>query len=145
MAQQTQTYKTHRQYVPAVHFFVVPILLLNVIVEGLRLYKYQTPYHAWVVLVAIALAVFAFAARRMSLRAQDRVIRLEERLRLMALMPADQHARISELTPDQIVALRFASDEEAPDLARRTLNGELRTQGEIKKAIKNWRGDYHRV
>jgi len=140
-----QTYKTHRRYVPLYHFFVEPVLLLNVVVEVARLMKYHTIYKVWGVLVAIALAVFVFSARRMSLRAQDRGIRIEERARLVALLPADLHGRVNDLTMSQLVGLRFASNEELPDLARRCLDGELTKADQIKKEIKSWRPDPHRV
>jgi len=145
MAEKTQDYKSHRKYVPSFHFFVLPVLLLNIGVEAARLYRYQTVYHVWLVVVAISLFIFAFAARGMAARAQDRVIRLEERQRLTSLMPPESHEKIKNLTPAQLVALRFASDEEAPDLAQRTLTGEFKSPEDIKKAVKNWRADVHRV
>jgi Family of unknown function (DUF6526) len=140
-----QTYKTHRRYVPLYHFFVEPVLLVNVVVELIRLNKYHTIYKVWQVLVAIALAVFVFLSRRMALRAQDRGIRIEERARLTALLPPDLRGRANDLTISQLVGLRFASDEELPDLARRCLNGELTKADQIKKEIKSWRPDPHRV
>ena len=140
-----QDYKSHRRYVPAFHFFVLPVLLINLGVEADRLYRYQTIYHVWLVILALALLLFAFVARGMAVKAQDRIIRLEERLRLGALMPAEHRDKINDLTPAQLVALRFASDEEAPDLAHRTMTGEFKTQNDIKKAVKNWRADTHRV
>lgn len=145
MAASDQTYKTHRRYVPLYHFFVEPVLLLNVVVELIRLNKYHTIYKVWQVLVAIALAVFVFLSRRMALRAQDRGIRIEERARLTALLPPDLRGRANDLTISQLVGLRFASDEELPDLARRCLNGELTKADQIKKEIKSWRPDPHRV
>ncbi|MEO5902471.1 MAG: DUF6526 family protein [Gemmatimonadaceae bacterium] len=140
-----QDFKSHRQFVPAFHFFTIPILLINIGVEAARLYRYQTMYHVWVVVVAFTLLLFALVARIMALKAQDRVIRLEERLRLASLLPAEHRDKVGELTPGQLVALRFASDEEAPDLAHRTMTGEFKTQNDIKKAVKNWRADTHRV
>ena len=145
MADNTQDYKSHRRYVPSFHFFVLPVLLANVIIEASRLYKYQTVYHVWLIVLAIALFLFAFAARGMASKAQDRVIRLEERLRLASLMAPEHYEKIQQLTPGQLVALRFASDEEVPDLAQRTLTGEFKSPEEIKKAVKNWRADVHRV
>ncbi len=145
MAEKTQDYGSHRRYVPSFHFFVLPVLLINIGIEGARLYRYQTIYHVWIVVVAIALFIFAFAARGMAARAQDRVIRLEERQRLTTLMPPESRDKIKDLTPAQLVALRFASDEEAPDLAERTLTGEFKSPEDIKKAVKNWRADVHRV
>ncbi|MEP6549769.1 MAG: DUF6526 family protein, partial [Gemmatimonadales bacterium] len=96
-------------------------------------------------LVAIALFLGLWVSRAMPLRAQDRIIRLEERSRLERLLPADLRDRIGELTPGQLVAIRFGSDEEIPDLTRRTLNGELKSQAEIKRAIRDWRADHLRV
>jgi hypothetical protein len=145
MPEKTQDYKSHRRYVPSFHFFVLPVLVANVIIEGKRLFQNQDLRNAWAVVLAIALFVFAFAARGMAARAQDRVIRLEERLRLASLMSPDNVSKIGELTPAQLVALRFASDEEAPGLAERAMTGEFKSPEDIKKAVKNWRADLHRV
>ncbi len=142
---QSQDFKSHRQFVPAFHFFTIPVLLINVGVEAVRFYRNQTSYQGWVMLVAFTLLLFAFVARGMAVKAQDRIIRLEERLRLGALLPAEHRDKVNDLTPAQLVALRFASDEEVPDLAHRTMTGEFRSQTDIKKAVKNWRADTHRV
>lgn len=96
-------------------------------------------------MVALALGIGIVYARFMPLRAQDRVIRLEERTRLGRLLAADLRDRIDELTTSQLIALRFAPDDELPDLVRRSLSGELKGSGDIKRAIRNWRGDYLRV
>jgi hypothetical protein len=95
--------------------------------------------------VAFALAGGALAARVMVLAVQDRVIRLEMRLRLREVLPADLHARIAELTREQLVGLRFAGDGELPDLVRQVLAGSLKNTTEIKKAVKQWQGDYLRA
>ena len=93
----------------------------------------------------MALILLFFLARVMALTVQDRVIRLEETLRMRALLPADLHARIGELTVKQIVALRFASDAELPDLARQVLDGKLQDQKAIKKMVRQWRADHQRA
>ncbi|MEP6507700.1 MAG: DUF6526 family protein [Gemmatimonadales bacterium] len=142
---KSQDFKTHRQFVPAFHYFTVPVLLINVGVEAVRWYRNQTSYQGWVLLVAFTLLLFAFVARGMAVKAQDRIIRLEERLRLGALLPAEHRDKVNDLTAGQLVALRFASDEEVPDLAHRTMTGEFKTQTDIKKAVKSWRADTHRV
>jgi hypothetical protein len=145
MADGTQTYATHRRFIPAFHFFVLPVLLVNIVVTAVRLIRYPSISAAWVLVVALALGIGFAYARFMPLRAQDRLIRLEERMRLERLLPNDLRGRINELTPEQLIALRFASDDEIPELTLRALNGELKKPGEIKRAISNWRGDYLRV
>jgi hypothetical protein len=138
-----QSYKSHRRYYPWHHYVVQPILIINLGIEIARALK-DPAVHGWPVMLAFGLVVFSFTSRSMALRAQDRVIRLEERLRLTQLMPGE-HALINSLKPGQLVALRFASDDEAPALARRAASGELVKSGDIKKAITNWRPDYLRV
>jgi Family of unknown function (DUF6526) len=142
---EAQTYATHRRFVPAYHFFAVPVLGINVIVTIVRVIRYPELATAWAVVVALALFLGILFLRFMPLRAQDRVIRLEERTRLERLLPSDLRGRAAELTPSQLVALRFAPDDEVPDLTRRTLNGELKSQNDIKRAIRNWRADHLRA
>jgi Family of unknown function (DUF6526) len=145
MADRTQTFSTHRRFIPAFHFFALPVLLINMFVVAIQFWKDPRPINAWAVLVAIALAIGISWSRFMPLRAQDRIIRLEERTRLERLLPADLRGRIGDLTERQLIAIRFAPDNEVPDITRRALSGELKSPGDIKRAIKDWRGDYFRV
>ncbi|HEX2671439.1 MAG TPA: DUF6526 family protein [Polyangiaceae bacterium] len=145
MTSPTQTRASHRRFIPAWHFFVLPVLIANVVVTAIRLARAPTLTNTWVLIVAIALLLGIFFSRAMPLRAQDRLIRLEERLRLERILPTDLRARIDELTPDQFIGLRFAPDQEVTDLARRSLSGELKTRTDIKRAIQNWRADHFRV
>lgn len=138
-----QSYSNHRRYHPWHAFVVQPILAVNVAREIERLVQHPGSSQLWSVVFAIGLLVFSFTARGMALTAQDRVIRLEERLRLSRL-PVDQ-AAVEALRPGQIVALRFAPDDEVPDLVRRIAGGELKSGNEIKKAIRMWKPDYLRV
>ena len=96
-------------------------------------------------MMAIVFFMLSLAARLQALKAQDRVIRLEEKLRYQQILPQDLIEKASGLRVGQILALRFASDVELPELLQRTLNGEFKDNKEIKSAIKNWRGDYLRV
>jgi hypothetical protein len=145
MADQAQELGTHRRWVPAWHFFTVPVLVGNVVVVVVKFVRDPTINNGWLFLVALALLIGIVLSRNMPLRAQDRIIRLEERIRLQRVLPADLRGRIDDLTADQLIGLRFAPDDEIPELARRTLSGDLKTRDDIKGAIKNWRADHMRM
>lgn len=144
-----QSFRSHSRLVPLFHFVIGPILLVNFLWACYRLFRglpYQPVFDRLLdMLVALALIGVFFFARTFALTAQDRVIRLEERLRLERLLPDDLRPRIPELTWRQLVALRFASDEELPALTRQVLEGRLRSQREIKQQIRHWRADHLRV
>lgn len=145
MADKTQTFASHRRFIPVFHFFALPVLLINVVVVAYRFVLDPRFINGWALLVAIALAIGISWSRFMPLRAQDRIIRLEERSRLQRLLPGDLRGRVDELSTRQLIAIRFAPDDEVPDLTRRALNGELKTPADIKRAIRNWRADHLRV
>lgn len=145
MADSGQTYKNHARFFPLFHFFVVPILLLNVIARAYEVYRVPSALDVWELVIAITLVGLALAARVMALAVQDRVIRLEMRLRMRELLPPDLQARINEITREQCVGLRFASDAELPGLVRKVLAGELRSTSDIKKSVTQWQGDYLRA
>ncbi len=139
-----QTYANHTRFDPVFHYFLAPVLLITVILSFIHLVKHPGIASFWHVVLAIALLLIAGKARAYALKAQDRVIRLEERMRLATLLPEPLRARIGELTERQLIALRFASDAEIPALVERTLKENL-TQKQIKQAIQSWRPDYFRV
>jgi hypothetical protein len=145
MAEQTQTYANHGRYIPIYHFFAVPVLLINVVVAAIQFVRDPRFMTGWGIVVALALALGMLYLRFMPVRAQDRIIRIEERTRLERILPSDLRGRVGELSAKQLIAIRFAPDDEAPELTRRTLNGELKTQADIKSAIRNWRADHLRV
>lgn len=145
MADSTQTLKTHRRWLAPWHFFVMPVMLINLFVVAKRALAGPTYATAWDVVVAFALLLGLILARHMPLVAQNRVIRLEERTRLGRVLPSEMRGKEEGLTPGQYIALRFAPDEEVPELIRRIHAGELKTSGDIKRAIKNWRADHLRV
>jgi hypothetical protein len=145
MAGQTaQTYANHTRWDPLFHFFVLPVAAINVVVVIWNLIKNPSLGAGWIVILAIAAAVAVAKVRLYPLKAQDRLIRLEERLRLAQLLPATLRSRIGDLTEAQLVGLRFASDGELPALAEKALGSGM-SQKEIKQAIASWRGDYFRV
>ena len=144
MPDKPQTYANHGRVHPIFHFVVLPILLINLIVSIVWLVREPGFTSAWYLVMAVALIIMALLIRTNPMKVQDRVIRLEERLRLYALLPESQRGRIPELTEDQLVGLRFALDEELPAIAERALNEKL-TRKEIKKAIRNWRPDHWRI
>ena len=145
MATTPQSYSNHTRWHPPFHFFVAPVLLINFVVAVVQLYRYPGWERGWWVVVSVALIVLASLVRINPLRAQDRLIRLEERLRMGQLLPADLARQAMNLRPGQFVALRFASDEELEGLVRRVLAGELTKPSDIKREIKNWRADHLRV
>ena len=141
-----QSYANHTKWVPTFHFFVVPVMVLNVVQSIVKLARHWFYWDGLVgVLVALALLVFVFNARLFALRVQDRVIRMEERQRMARLLPEDLQARIMEFTLGQLVALRFASDGELPELARKVLADRITSGKVIKQRVKNWRADYLRA
>lgn len=139
-----QNYQNHTRWLPAFHFFAIPVLLVNVLNAIRHLYLAPSRGTAFAVVVAAALLTVCFLARTQALAAQDRLIRLEMRLRLQALLPADLAARFDELSVKQLVGLRFASDAEMEELVRTVLN-EKTEQKEIKKRIRQWVPDHVRV
>ena len=145
MAESEQNYKNHTRFFPPFHFFVLPVFLINVIVTAWLLYRSPSRLGVWELVVAVALLMAALTARVMALAVQDRVIRLEMRLRMRELLPPDLQARIPLITREQCVALRFASDAELAGLVRRIAAGELKTPVEIKQQITHWQPDYLRA
>jgi len=145
MAEQTQTYKNHTRFLPPFHFFVMPVMLVNFLNAGRHLFQQATLHNLWELVFALGLVALALFSRLQALTVQDRVIRLEERLRLRQLLPADLHSHIDTLTHRQLVALRFASDQELADLVRDVIAGQLATPKDIKLKVRNWRPDFLRA
>ncbi len=139
-----QTYANHGRMDPAFHYIVAPILLINVVVRGVVAFHRRDLLTHWDIVVAIALLLLAGLARSYALRVQDRVIRMEERVRIAAVASPATLARMDEFTVKQFVALRFAPYAELGPLADRALAEQL-TPKQIKQAIVNWRPDTYRV
>jgi hypothetical protein len=151
MADAPQSYEHHARLDPSFHFFLVPVFAIGLVMSLVHLiYHFRESdardnMHAFLlVLLAFTVLALVFKVRLYSLKVQDRVIRLEERLRLAQLLQEPLRSRIPELTVDQLIGLRFASDAEVPKLVERTLKENL-SRKEIKKSIQNWRPDNFRV
>jgi hypothetical protein len=145
MAQTPQTYKNHIRFFPLFHFFVFPVLLLNFLNALRHLYNRPARDTVWEVILAAALAGLALAARLMALKVQDRLIRLEMRLRMKDVLSAELCARADRITASQLIALRFASDEQLGELVQEVLDGKLQTQKAIKERVRQWSPDYLRA
>jgi hypothetical protein len=141
MAKEAQNFRNHSKVVPAFHLFVLPMLIVNLvsmIVFACRHFSYRSVEGA---LTALALLLGIMYARMFALKVQDRVIRLEMRLRLAEILPADLRGRIGEFTLAQLIALRFASDAELPALGRKVLDEKIGERKAIKAMVQNWQAD----
>jgi hypothetical protein len=146
-----QTFANHARFDPLFHFFLLPVFGLGLILSLVHFFAhlshsdFRDNFHAFLlILLASALLGAVFKIRLYALKVQDRIIRLEERLRLTQLLSEPLRSRIPELTEDQLCGLRFASDGEVSKLVERTLNEKL-SRKQIKQAIQSWRPDYWRV
>jgi hypothetical protein len=149
MADETQSYQNHRRYVPGFHFLTSGLLILNLLWSLFRLYRAVRWEHArfdivddvMALVLAVALLLLFFYVRDFPLRVQDRVIRVEVERRLERLLPPDLTPRIGELSIGQVIALRFAGDDELPELTRKVLDEHIRSREAIKRLVRNWRAD----
>jgi hypothetical protein len=139
-----QSFANHGRFDPPFHFFLLPLGLAAIIVSVTVLIRRPGIVSVLGVILAIGFVMIAAKTRSYALKVQDRVIRLEERLRLSLLLPETLKPRIGQLTESQLIALRFATDAELPALAKRALDEGL-TSKQIKTSIESWRPDYFRV
>lgn len=143
--QAAQNFASHRRWYPLHHFFVQPVLLANIVIVARHAWREPTRWNLWMVVLALALFGLSWAARSMALRVQDRVIRLEMRVRFAALLTGDALAATARLTRSQLVGLRFAGDAELPRLVERCLSGELQSADAVKKEVRDWQPDWLRA
>lgn len=140
-----QNFENHAKFVPGFHIGVLGIFAANIIFCAMRLIQGFTVERLFGLLVAVALIMCAFYGRIFALTVQDRVIRLEMRLRMERVLPADLRGRIAEFSVGQLVSLRFASDAELPELARKVLDGRIEDRKAIKRMVRDWQADWLRA
>jgi hypothetical protein len=141
----TQSFDNHARIVPGFHFVTFGIFVINMFWSIYRVIRSFSAESVVSLLLAVAFLLLFFYARIFAMTVQDRVIRLEMQMRLQQLLPADLHPRIGDFTVGQLIALRFACDEELPGLARKVLDERLDDRKAIKKMIKNWKPDFLRA
>jgi hypothetical protein len=139
-----QNLKNHARFDPPFHLILITILVINLVIVLGYAVKNLNLYTEWSVVLSLAAFILVGKARSYPIKVQDRVIRLEERLRLQTLAPAEWHSQIYRLTEDQLIGLRFASDDEVVALAKLALEQNLNRK-QIKERIKSWRPDTFRV
>jgi hypothetical protein len=140
----SQNLKNHGRLDPPYHMVLFGVLLVNLAVVITYTVMHFSIFSAWLLIMSIAVFIPFAKLRTYPLKVQDRVIRLEERLRLQALAPAEWHTQIYRLTEDQLIGLRFAADDEVVELAKQALEKNL-TRKQIKERIKDWRADEWRI
>jgi len=141
---KAQNLKNHGRLDPAFHFFLFFVLVANLVFALIHLYHHHDIHAGWFLVLSLAVFVAWVKIRTYPLKIQDRVIRLEERLRLQALAPSEWHSQIYKLTEDQLIGLRFAADDEVVELAKQALEHNLNRK-QIKERIKTWRADHWRI
>lgn len=142
--QAPQSLKNHLRFDPLFHFFLALVAWANLIVATVHLVRHPNFFSAWLVVLSAAAIVLIFKLRLYPMKVQDRVIRLEERMRLQALAPSEWHTQIFQLTEDQLIGLRFAADDEVVELAKQALEHNLNRK-QIKERVRSWRPDHWRV
>ena len=145
MRAEPLSYKTHRAYDPLYHFFVIPVLGINVLLAAYFVYRRPVLLNVWALIFAIALVALCWRVRYFPLRIQDRLIRLEETLRLQRVLPDELRSKIDEISTRELIALRFCADEELPEHVRAIYAGDYRGGENVKSRIKSWRPDPHRI
>jgi hypothetical protein len=145
MSDTPQSFEKHAKMVPGYHYVLFSLLLIMLVTVVWGVVQDPSWGNLLGIVFMVAFVMTAFYARVFALGVQDRVIRLEERLRMAEVLPEDLRSRIGEITTEQIIGLRFAPDEELPDLVRRVLDEGIADRKTIKQAVKNWRADHQRI
>jgi hypothetical protein len=140
-----QSPEHHTRIVPGYHYWLFAILTVNLVLRVIWAIRAPSFPNLWAIVMAVAFVLIAWYLRVFPLAVQDRVIRMEERQRLGRILPPEFRPRLGEFTRQQLVALRFASDDELAALAMRVLNEGITDKKAIKRLIQNWRADHQRA
>ena len=140
----SQSLRNHARFDPPYHFFLTFVSIATIVIAVIYCVHHFCFYSVWLVVLSLAAFIALFRMRQYPLKVQDRVIRLEERLRLQALAPTEWHSQIYRLSEDQLIGLRFAADDEVVELAKQALEHNLNRK-QIKERIRSWRADNWRV
>ena len=141
---KTQNLKNHARFDPAYHALLLAVYLLNLVYAAFHVYRQPSLSSGWYVVLSLVVIVPLLKLRTYPLKVQDRVIRLEERLRLQALAPQEWHTQLYRLNEDQLIGLRFAANDEVVELAKQALEHNLNRK-QIKERIRTWRADDWRI
>jgi len=139
-----QDLKNHASFDPWFHIVLFSIFAVNFVLSIVHLAMHRDLHSVWLGVLSLALLILLFKMRIYPLKVQDRLIRLEERIRIKELAPTESKELISRLSEDQLIGLRFASDDEVIALAKQAIQEKL-SRKQIKERIKSWRADYWRV
>jgi len=145
MSQRAQSFRSHARWFTLFHFVASPILLAHLVISAVAAVRAPGFETVWQVVLAFGLVCLLLASRLMALRVQDRVIRLEERLRIAQLVPELTPTEVAAIQAEHLIGLRFASDEEVPELVARIRAGDFESRNEVKAAVRNWRPDHLRA
>lgn len=145
MPESSQSFESHAKIVPGYHRLTLALVALPMLYFGYRTLVGFSVERLALFLFSIGVLLTAAYARIFPVRVQNRVIRLEEQLRMQRVLPPDLRARIGELTTNQLIGLRFASDEELPELTRRVLDEGIHDRNQIKRSVRDWRPDHQRI
>lgn len=145
MAESVQSFDSHAKMVPLYHYWATALLIAPIVYFLIQTVTSFSIANLMLLSLAIGVIIVGLFSRVFPLGVQDRVIRLEERMRMERVLPQELKPRINEVSTDHLIGLRFASDEELADLVRRVLDGELATRKDVKAAIKSWRPDHQRI
>jgi hypothetical protein len=142
---ETQSASSHAKMVPMYHYVTFTCVFLPTVYFAVQAFRDFSVGAVMMVVFGVGVILSTLFARLFPLGVQDRVIRLEERIRMERVLPAEMHGRLGEISTSHLIGLRFAPDDELADLVKRVLDGDLADRKSVKQAIRSWRADDQRI